>query len=76
MKMGVEVSEDEVNKFQEDGALHIRGAFSQYWVDKIRAGIQVAQDCHSVSSRLASYSSLGLASRYFRSGIQVPLGWH
>jgi hypothetical protein len=38
--MSVDVSE-EVRRFQEDGAIYIKAAFGPFWLDKIRAGIQV-----------------------------------
>ena len=41
--MSVDVSEEEVRRFQEDGAIHIRAAVTSYWVDTIRTGIQVPQ---------------------------------
>jgi hypothetical protein len=39
--MSMDISEDEVKRFQEDGAIHIKAAFGPCWLDKIRAGIQV-----------------------------------
>jgi hypothetical protein len=67
--MSVDISEDEVLRFQEDGAIHIKAAFGPFWLDKIRAGIQVL-----VLQDWASYTYLlGLDFRYLsvRAGLQT-----
>jgi hypothetical protein len=67
--MSVDVSEDEVRRFQEDGAIHIKAAFGPFWLDNIRAGIQVPvlQDWTSDAHLL------GLDFRYLsvRAGLQT-----
>jgi hypothetical protein len=57
----MDIREDEVLRFQEDGAIHIKSAFGPFWLDKIRAGIQVPV-CTS-----------GLDFRYLsvRAGLQI-----
>ena len=35
------VSAEDVARFHEDGAIHMRAAFGTDWVEKIRQGIQV-----------------------------------
>merc|ERR1719167_1795910 len=36
----MEVSEDQVQRFQEEGAILVKGALSHHWIQKIEAGIQ------------------------------------
>lgn len=38
------LSEDEIQRFKEDGAVCLRGKFSQEWLDKIRRGIHKVFD--------------------------------
>jgi len=34
------ITDDQVQKFQEDGAIHLKNVFSPHWVEVVKAGIQ------------------------------------
>ena len=57
------LNKDEIKKFNEDGAVHIKGKFDMEWIEKLRRGID--EDLNNPSSRFERHTKDDNMPGYF-----------